>query len=94
MGRPLRLEFPGAVYHITARGNAKQVVFIRQDDYHTFLSILNDVREEYDWRIHAYCLMPNHYHLLLQTLKANLSVGMKYLNGVYAQTFNRKHANV
>jgi REP element-mobilizing transposase RayT len=94
MARPLRLEFAGAVYHITARGNLKQAVFVREGDYRAFLSILNDVQEGRGWLIYAYCLMANHYHLLLETPGANLSAGMHYLNGVYAQAFNRRHGSV
>ncbi|MBW2056862.1 MAG: transposase, partial [Deltaproteobacteria bacterium] len=91
MARPLRIEYPGAVYHITSRGNARLPVFDDDFDRRAFLTILEDVVKRYNWLCHAYCLMENHYHLVLQTVDANLSLGMRYLNGVYTQRFNRRH---
>jgi putative transposase len=94
MARPLRLEFPGALYHITSRGNAQQSIFFDDEDYHSFLQVLSIVVERFDWLSHAYCLMGNHYHLLIETPKGNLSRGMRQLNGHYTQIFNRRHQRV
>jgi REP element-mobilizing transposase RayT len=94
MARPLRLEFAGAVYHLTSRGNARQKVFFTDDDRQLFLDTLAQVVSRYGWICHAYCLMANHYHLLVETPKANLSIGMRQLNGIYTQSFNRRHRRV
>jgi putative transposase len=94
MARPLRIEFEGAVYHITSRGNAKQAIFLDDADCEKFLERLGQVVERFGWVCHAYCLMKNHYHLLLETPAVNLSRGMQLLNGAYTQTFNRRHARV
>ena len=94
MSRPLRVEYPGAVYHVTSRGNARQKIFWGDLDRELFLSLLAHVVSRYGWRCHAYCLMENHYHLMLETPKANLSLGMRQLNGVYTQAFNRRHRRV
>ncbi len=94
MARSLRIEFPGALYHVFSRGVAKQPIFNSDDDRATFLKILEKVVERHNWLIHAYCLMGNHYHLLVETPDPNLSQGMHLLNGLYAQTHNRKHERV
>ena len=94
MARPLRIEFPGAVYHITARGNGRQAIYLDDTDRRHFLTVLSATVEKYNWRCHAYCLMGNHYHLLLETPDPNLSLGMRQLNGVYTQRFNRCHNRV
>lgn len=94
MARPLRLEYPGAVYHVTSRGNARQDIFVDDTDREKFLSILAATIGRYNWLCHAYCLMGNHYHLLLETPDSNLSLGMRMLNGVYTQAFNRGHQRV
>jgi REP-associated tyrosine transposase len=94
MARPLRIEYPGAVYHITARGNARQDIFLENADRSLFLRVLAHTVTRYNWLCHAYCLMGNHYHLLLETPDPNLSLGMRHLNGVYTQRFNRKHSRV
>lgn len=91
MARPIRIQFPGAVYHITSRGNARQSIFKDDYDRKTFLKTLGDVVDRYNWLCHSYCLMDNHYHLLIETLNANLSLGMRQLNGVYTQYYNRRH---
>jgi len=83
MARPLRIEFPGAVYHVTSRGNARAPIFRGDADRYLFLGTLGDVVEQHGWLCHAYCLMTNHYHLLLETPGANLSRGMRELNGIY-----------
>jgi REP element-mobilizing transposase RayT len=94
MARPLRLEFEGAVYHLTARGNAGQAIFLNDNDRQRFLDALSEVVDRFGWICHAYCLMTNHYHLLVETPNANLSRGMQQLNGVYTQAFNRRHGRV
>ncbi len=94
MARPLRLEFAGAVYHITSRGNARGDIYLDANDRNIFLDVLGNVCERYNWCGYAYCLMTNHYHLVMETAEANLSRGMRHLNGVYTQRFNRKHHRV
>lgn len=94
MSRPLRVEYPGAVYHLTSRGNARQDVFLGEADRDGFLNVMARVIDRYRWLCHAYCLMGNHYHLLVETLDPTLSLGMRQLNGVYTQTFNRHHRRV
>lgn len=94
MARPLRLEFAGAVYHITSRGNARGDIYLDANDRNIFLDVLGNVCERYNWCSYAYCLMTNHYHLVMETAEANLSRGMRHLNGVYTQRFNRKHHRV
>ena len=79
--RPLRLEFAGAVYHLTSRGNARQKIFFTDADRDLFLITLASVVRRYDWICHANCLMVNHYHLLVETPKLNLSIGMRQLMG-------------
>ena len=94
MSRPLRLEFSGALYHVTSRGNERKAVYLEENDFEIFLNLLNTVCSRYNWVIHAYCLMDNHYHLLVETPDANLSKGMRQLNGVFTQSINRKHGRV
>jgi len=94
MARPLRLEFSGALYHVTSRGDRQDDIYECDEDRVGFLSVLGDVCESYNWVCHAYCLMDNHYHLLIETPDANLSKGMRQLNGVYTQQFNRRHDRV
>jgi len=88
MSRPLRIEFPGAVYHITSRGTGKRNIFFNNKDRKMFLSLLWEVVEREKWICYAYCLMDNHYHLLIETTRPNLSRGMRELNGIYAQKLN------
>lgn len=94
MARPLRIEFPGALYHVTTRGNARRAIFKSDSDRWRFLATLDDTTERHHWLIHAYCLMPNHYHLLVETPEGNLSSGMRRLNGVYTQKFNHRNEQV
>lgn len=94
MARPLRLEYPGALYHVTAGGDGREEIFLDDGDRQHFLVVLGKVRRRFDWAIHAHCLMSNHYHLLVETPDANLSRGMRQLNGVYTQDFNRTHDRV
>jgi len=94
MARPLRLEFEGAVYHITSRGNEKREIFLDDKDRFGFIEILKEVIRKFNWLCHAYCLMNNHYHLLIETPEGNLAKGMRQLNGVYTQRFNKRHQRV
>ena len=94
MARPLRIEYPGAVYHVTARGNARESIFFDDEDRRSFLTILESVVDRFNWLCHAYCLMGNHYHLLIETPDGNLSRGMRQLNGVYTQKVNRRYSRV
>ena len=94
MSRPLRIEFPGAHYHVMSRGNARQRVFLDDTDCHAYLDLLGEVCVRFDWHCHAHCLMPNHVHLLIETRTANLSRGMRHLNGVFTQRFNERHGRV
>jgi putative transposase len=94
MARPLRLEFPGAVYHVTSRGNARQDIVADDRDRTRWQAVLAQVVDRYGWLCHAYCLMDNHYHLVIETPQPNLSLGMRQLNGRYTQAFNRRHQRV
>ena len=94
MARPLRIEYAGAVYHVTARGNARQKVYFDDRDRELFLAKLSEAKERYGFLFHSYCLMGNHYHLLIETPKPNLSLGMQRINGEYTQGFNRRHKRV
>ncbi|MDA2919391.1 transposase [Desulfobacterota bacterium AH_259_B03_O07] len=91
MARPLRIEYRRATYYITSRGNAKQKIVRDDNDRSIFLETLGFVIERFSWICHAYCLMDNHYHLLIETPKPNLSKGMRQFNGIYTQNFNRSH---
>ena len=91
MSRPLRLEFPGAWYHVMNRGSGHQDIFQDDADRRSFLELLRDVVRMWHIEIHAYCLMHNHYHLLLHTPEGNLSRSMRHLNGLYTQRYNRKY---
>ena len=94
MPRCPRIQVPGAYYHVTSRGTAKQPIFLDENDRHFFERVLEQVVSSSAWHCNAYCMMNNHFHLLLETPEPNLSVGMKYLNGVYAQRFNVRHNRV
>ena len=94
MSRPLRIEFAGGLYHVTSRGDGREAIYLTDQDRLLFLELLGNVVETYNWAIHAYCLMDNHYHLLIETPDGNLSQGMRQLNGVYTQRFNREHQRV
>ncbi len=94
MARPLRLEFSGALYHITSRGNRQSAIYESDEDREDFLLVLADVCKTYNWSCYAYCLMDNHYHLLIETPDANLAKGMRQLNGRYTQNVNRAHQRV
>ena len=91
MARPLRIEYPGALYHVTSRGDRQEAIFDDDQDRTAFLNVLSEVVSRFRWRCHAYCLMGNHYHLMIETPEANLTKGMRHLNGVFTQWSNRRH---
>ena len=91
MARQLRIECEFGLYHVTARGNARQVIFHDEYDWKCFLEYFSVAVDRHGWICHSYCLMPNHYHLLIETPQPNLSKGMQYVNGRYAQYFNRRY---
>lgn len=92
MSRPLRVEYPGAFYHVTSRGNERRTVFQSNRDREKYLSYVEAAHERYGAVIHAYCLMGNHYHLLLETPRGNLSKILHYINGAYTTYFNIKRS--
>ncbi|MDO6387008.1 transposase [Uliginosibacterium sp. 31-12] len=94
MARPIRLEFSGALYHVTSRGDGREAIYLSDADRQDWLAVLGQVCKRFNWEVHAWCQMSNHYHLLLETPEGNLSAGMRQLNGVYTQNFNRRHARV
>ena len=94
MARPLRIEFDGALYHVTSRGNERKAIFKDDSDRESFLDTVFQVTERFRWICHAYCLMDNQYFLVIETPDGNLSQGMRQLNGVYTQAFNRRHRRV
>lgn len=89
MARPLRIEYPDAWYHVMNRGAGKKKIFHTNNHYQLFLGLLDEITHRHQIQIHAYCLMPNHYHLLINTPLGNLNKVMKHLNGVYTQSYNR-----
>jgi REP element-mobilizing transposase RayT len=89
MSRPLRIEFPGAVYHVTSRGDRREPIYRDEVDRGVQLGILAQAMDRFDAQVLAYCLMGNHYHLVLHTRQGNLSRLMRHLNGVYTQAHNR-----
>ncbi len=94
MARPLRLEFACALYHVTSRGDGREDIFLSDEDRVAWLETFAAVCSRFNWVCHAYCLMGNHYHVVIETPDANLSIGMRQLNGVYTQRFNRTHRRV
>ena len=84
MARPLRIEYAGALYHLTSRGDGQEDIYRSDDDRHRFFAVLGEVCERFDWIVHAYCLMGNHYHLLVETPGGKLAKGMRQLSGVYS----------
>ncbi|MBI2985504.1 MAG: transposase [Deltaproteobacteria bacterium] len=94
MARPLRIEYPGAYYHVTSRGNEQKPIFRDNQDRGKFLDLLGRAAEQFHLRVHAYVLMGNHYHLLVETPRGELNRALRYLNGVYTQSFNRRHGRV
>jgi putative transposase len=91
LARQLRIEYPGAFYHVFSRGNQKQPVFLSNDNMFFFLKCLREAYEKFGVIVHVYCLMPNHYHLVLETPLGNLSSIMHFLNTTYTVYFNNKH---
>lgn len=91
MARPIRLEFPGALYHVTSRGNRRGAIYRNKSDRQTWLRVLARVCARHNCVVHCFCQMTNHYHLLVETLEPNLSRVMHQLNGLYTQLFNRRH---
>ena len=90
MSRPLIIEYPGAWYHVMNRGRRGEDVFSDREDFGNFLTVLQEAALMFKARVAAYCLMPNHYHFLLQTPAGNLSRVMRHINGVYTQRYNRR----
>jgi len=91
MARPLRIEYPGAVYHVTSRGNERKAIFRTNADREAFLAFLGKTVNRFGWSLIAWVLMTNHFHLVIQTPEPNLSRGMHWLNGSYAGWFNHGH---
>jgi putative transposase len=89
MSRPLRIQYPDAWYHVMNRGRRREDIFKGKKDYNAFIDLLKELVEDYNVKIAAYCLMSNHYHLLVQTPEANISRAMRHLNGVYTQRYNK-----
>ena len=94
MSRPLRIELAGGLYHVTSRGDRREEIYRDDEDREAWLEQLGAACERFNWRVHAYCEMTNHYHFVVETPQANLSKGMRQLNGVYTQYFNRRHGLV
>jgi putative transposase len=94
MTRPLRIEFPGALYHVTARGNQLNAIYHDDTDRRYWLDVLGLVCERFHFVVHAYCQMTNHYHVMIETVEGNLAQGMRQLNGIYSQRLNRRHTQV
>src|SRR5204862_8210110 len=91
MARPLRIEYPGAIYHVLSRGDRRGAIFPHDADRNLFLELLAKTCRRTGWQTHAYCLMDNHFHLVVETPRSNLSAGMQWLLGSYTQQFNRRH---
>ncbi len=91
MARPLRIEFPGALYHVTARGDQRSAIYRDESDRYIWLEVLGLVCARFHFVVHAYCQMTNHYHLMVETVEGNLAEGMRQLNGIYSQRVNRRH---
>lgn len=91
MARPLRIEYAGALYHVTSRGDRREAIYRDDDDRLIWLDVFSQVCSRFLWRCHAWCLMDNHYHIVIETAEGNLSQGMRQLNGVYTQQHDRRH---
>jgi putative transposase len=91
MARKLRLEYEGAIYHVMSRGDRREPIFKDDADRKCFLETLSECCDKCDWEVHAFCLMSNHFHLVVETPKANLVAGMKWFLGTYTGRFNRRH---
>jgi REP element-mobilizing transposase RayT len=93
MPRKLRFQYPGAMYHLMNRGDRRERIFTDEHDRRRFLQTLGQACEKTGWQVHAYCLMSNHFHLVVETPEANRVVGMKWLLGTYTSRFNRRHGS-
>ncbi|MCP4287026.1 MAG: addiction module toxin RelE [Gammaproteobacteria bacterium] len=91
MARPLRIEYAGALYHVTSRGDRRDDIYRDDEDRQIWLELFAQVCSRFNWRCHTWCQMDNHYHILVETAEGNLSLGMRQLNGVYTQKSNRRH---
>src|ERR1035437_176021 len=91
MARKIRIEYAGAAYHVTARGNQGRAIYADERDRKLWLETLGEACAKTGWRIHTWVMMDNHYHLLLETPEANLVAGMKWLQGTYTQRYNSRH---
>src|SRR5882762_9212306 len=91
MARQLRLEYEGAIYHLLSRGDRREDIFRDAGDRNCFLTTLGAACVKTQWQVHAYCLMSNHFHLVVETPRPNLVTGMKWLLGTYTSRFNRRH---
>jgi REP element-mobilizing transposase RayT len=91
MPRPLRIEYAGACYHVMSRGDGREAIVVNDKDRTEFLVTLGQACQKTGWQVHAYCLMTNHFHLVVETPQPNLGLGMKWLLGTYTQRFNRRH---
>ena len=94
MTRPLRIELAGGLYHVTSRGNRREAIYLDDSDRSAWLILLALVCKRFNWLCHAWCQMTNHYHVIVETVEGNLAQGMRHLNGVYTQDFNRRHKRV
>ena len=90
MARPLRLEYSGALYHVTSRGDRQEAIFEYDQDRRAFLNLFGEVVSSFRWRCHAYCLIGNHYHLMIETPEGNLTKGAAYETGAYGEKQWRK----
>ena len=91
MARKLRVQYPGAVYHVMNRGDRREPIYADDQDRLLFLDTLAEACEKTDWQVHAWCLMSNHFHLVSETPRGNLVHGMQWLLGVYTNRFNHRH---
>src|SRR3954447_25267781 len=91
MARKLRIQYEGAIYHLSNRGDRRKTVFLSDKDRQLFLEELDEACAKTDWQVHAWCLLPNQFHIVVETPKANLVPGMKWFMGAYTGGFNRRH---
>jgi len=94
MARPIRIEYAGALYHVISRGDRREDIVVDDEDRLIWLEVFSQVCYRFNWRCHAWCLMDNHYHIVIETIEGNLSQGMRQLNGVFTQKTNRRHGRV
>ena len=90
MARKLRVEYPGAVYHVMSRGDRREPIFHDDSDHEQFLATLGEACQKAAWEVHAFCLMPNHFHFVVETSQDNLVAGMQWLLGTYTRLFTTK----